>query len=413
MQRLWTAARWRSSAVVLITAGLILASACSGSTSTDSSRPTGDEPNGSTTTSPPESSGAAFYDPPEPLPEAEPGTLIRSEPIGVRAGARGWKVLYHSRSVDGRNIAVSGVVIVPDGDPPATGRTVVAVGPGTVGLADSCASSARGGGVAPALLDSWLDAGYVIAVTDYEGLGTPGLHPYGVGESEGRSTLDAARAAIILPASGASDQVVLYGHSQGGHAAFFAADIAADYAPELVVIGTVAQAPLISLVDAMRLGHASPDLAGFLVMLVRGLNAAYPDQAVLDAVLTDDGIEQSSIVEEACVNGVLERFARTDIDAMLVQNPVDVSEWRTLLESNSLGGGRFTTPLLLTKGDADELLPKALTDVFAEGLCAAGDNVDYRTYQGATHGSVIDQSADDVVAWIAARASGTPPTPTC
>jgi hypothetical protein len=150
-----------------------------------------------------------------------------------------------------------------------------------------------------------------------------------------------------------------------------------------------------------------------LVMFMRGLNAAHPDQAVLDAVLTDDGIEQSSIVEKACADVVVERFARIDIDALLVQNPVDVPEWHAVLEANSLGGGRFTTPLLLTKGDADELLPKALTDVFADALCAAGDNVEYRTYAGATHQSVIDQSADDVVAWIAARVSGTPATSTC
>ena len=32
---------------------------------------------------------------------------------------------------------------------------------------------------------TFLDAGYVLAATDYEGLGTPGVHPLLVGESEG------------------------------------------------------------------------------------------------------------------------------------------------------------------------------------------------------------------------------------
>ena len=45
------------------------------------------------------------------------------------------------------------------------------------------------------MVQTLLDAGYVVAATDYEGLGTPGLHPFLVGESEGRSVLDAARAA--------------------------------------------------------------------------------------------------------------------------------------------------------------------------------------------------------------------------
>jgi pimeloyl-ACP methyl ester carboxylesterase len=335
--------------------------------------------------------------------------------VSIRSSATGWKILYHSRSVDGVDIAVSGVVIIPDGEPPVTGRTVIAVGPGTVGLADQCASSTHGGNLPlpSALLESWLEAGYVIAVTDYEGLGTPGPHPYGVGESEGRGILDIARAAIGLPGSGASGQVVLFGHSQGGHAAFFAADIAADYAPELVVIGTVAQAPVISLVNVMRLGPDSPQFAGFLVMFVRGFSAAYPEQARLSAVMNEHGIDESSIVEEACGDAVLDKFAQTDIETLLVQNPVDVPAWLTLLESNSLGGGRFTTPLLLTKGDADGVLPKAFTDIFVDGLCAAGDNVDYLTYSGATHNSVIDVSVDDVTAWIAARVSGAPATSTC
>ena len=54
--------------------------------------------------------GDAFYVPPKPLAKAKPGTIIRSTPIGdAPAGARAWKILYHSRAVDGRDIAVSGV----------------------------------------------------------------------------------------------------------------------------------------------------------------------------------------------------------------------------------------------------------------------------------------------------------------
>src|ERR1700704_507868 len=62
--------------------------------------------------------GDAFYDPPRPLAKAKPGTIIRTTPIQDRAaGGRGWKILYHSRTVNGKDIALSGVVIAPTATP--------------------------------------------------------------------------------------------------------------------------------------------------------------------------------------------------------------------------------------------------------------------------------------------------------
>ena len=86
-------------------------------------------------------SGDEFYTPPKPLAKAKPGTIIRSTPIAAPAGAYAWKILYHSRAVDGKDIAVSGVVVAPTGPAPRGGRVVVTWAHGGVGLADSCAPS--------------------------------------------------------------------------------------------------------------------------------------------------------------------------------------------------------------------------------------------------------------------------------
>ncbi len=153
--------------------------------------------------------GSDFYTPPANMPKKAPGTLIRSTPITAPSGAKAWKVLYHSRSVDGRDIAVSGVVVVPTSATPKGGRPVVTWAHGTTGLGDQCApSKAADAASAVPYVKQLVDAGYVVAATDYEGLGTPGVHPYLVGESEGRSVLDAARAARALSGSGAADRVL-------------------------------------------------------------------------------------------------------------------------------------------------------------------------------------------------------------
>ena len=115
-------------------------------------------------------------------------------------------MLYGSTGVDGNAVAVSGTVSIPKGKAPKGGWPVITWAHGTTGIADACAPS-RDSASNPAhaiidyaypLLQRWLKAGYAVVRTDYEGLGTPGDHPYLIGRSEGYSTLDMVRAARKL-----------------------------------------------------------------------------------------------------------------------------------------------------------------------------------------------------------------------
>ena len=122
--------------------------------------------------------GRAFYTPPTPLPSADPGDVIWSAPFKGIPGAKAWKVLYHSRAIDGSDIAVSGVVVAPTEPAPATGRPVISWAHGTHGIADNCAPSRTADMVSrlPSI-GKVVAQGYVVVATDYEGLGTPGTHP--------------------------------------------------------------------------------------------------------------------------------------------------------------------------------------------------------------------------------------------
>ena len=111
---------------------------------------------------------------------------MRQEPIdGAPLGASAYRVLYRSTGLKGEPIFVSGVVIVPQGDPPPGGRPIVAWAHPTSGITPRCAPS-----LAIFLfqqiqgLRSFVERGYVVAATDYPGLGTPETHPYLVGDSE-------------------------------------------------------------------------------------------------------------------------------------------------------------------------------------------------------------------------------------
>lgn len=350
--------------------------------------------------------GEGFYAVPDPLPKASPGTIIRSEAIAAPAKAKAWRVLYHSETVAGEDIAVSGVIVAPAGKAPKGGRPVVAWAHGTTGLADACApSKARKVASQLPYVEDMVDAGYVVAATDYEGLGTPGLHPYLVGESEGRGVLDAARAARNLDRTGAGKDTVVFGHSQGGHAALFAGELAAQYAPEQRLLGVAAAAPAADLDVILPAAGAISQASGFVVMGAKGFQAAYPE-ADPAAVLTPDAAAKASIVEEQCAGAVVKAFAATSANSVVARNPLEVAPWRDLIHASSAGNRPAGAPVLVIQGEADALVLQPLTDGWVKKACTAGAVVDYRTYPGADHGSVIPAARADVLEWLAARVQG-------
>lgn len=354
-----------------------------------------------------------FYTPPAKMAKKAPGTLVRSTPIAAPSGAKAWKVLYHSRAVDGRDIAVSGVVVAPIGAAPKGGRPVVTWAHGTAGLGDQCAPSKKAD-VATTLpyVKQLVDAGYVVAATDYEGLGTPGVHPYLVGESEGRSVLDAARAARALDDAGAGDRVLIAGHSQGGQSALFAGELASSYAPELDVLGVAAAAPAADVEHILPLAATIGGSAGYLAMGIQGFHAAYPD-ADPASVLSPDAVAKSEAATTQCSGDVMSAFEGIRGPAVLARDPLSIPAIQSLLHRNSAGNRPAGAPLLIVQGSADTTIPKVLTDAFDTKACAAGDIVDYRVYDGATHSTVIAAAQDDVIGWLKDRVAGKPAPTTC
>ena len=349
---------------------------------------------------------------PDPLPGGAPGDLValaeRSTPE-VPAGARAWDVLHLSEGVDGRPTAVSGVVYAPGGTA-REGRPVVSWGHGTVGLADDCAPS-RAGVLVPGLAEL-LDAGYVVAATDYEGLGTPGPHPYLVGVSAGRSLLDAARAAGRIEDAGAGDRVVVAGHSQGGHAALFAGQLASGYAPELDLLGVVGSAPAAELSTLLRSAVPITPAFGLVASAVYAYGSVYDDLDLAEA-LTPAALDRIDVVEQRCLQGVTEAFSDQAPSAWLVANPVDLEAWERRIEENEPGSAAMSAPVLVVQGTNDFIVLASSTQTAIERMCAGGNTVDYREYPRTGHADILVQSGPDVLAWVAERVAGGDARSTC
>jgi alpha-beta hydrolase superfamily lysophospholipase len=362
-----------------------------------------------------------FYSAPTPLPAGAPGTIIRSTPIaGAPAGAQGWLVLYLSTGLDGQPIAVSGTVFAPAGAPPAGGRPVVAWAHPTTGIASRCApslESAGGAGNIPGLA-AFLSAGYVVAATDYPGLGTAGPHPYLVGASEGNAVLDSVRAAHNLAEAGAGTTFGLWGHSQGGHAALFAGQLASTYAPDLTLVGVAAAAPatqLVPLLDRDIGGLTGNVLASYAV---DSWSQVYAPTLTMDQVLHTTAIPTARLIGDSCIETEAQLVVELPEAEMaekyfIATYPWDVPAWQTVLQANTPGAVAITAPVLINQGSADTVVWPGVTADWVASQCATKVDVTEKVYDGVTHTNIATTSAADTVTWMAARFAGQPATSTC
>jgi hypothetical protein len=251
------------------------------------------------------------------------GTLIWSKKTTTVDGAgRTDFVLYSSKSYprNGKGI-VSGTVSVPKGKAPRGGWPLISWAHGTTGLADQCApskligSDAYYGSESTELIEGWLNSGYAVLKTDYEGLGTPGIHPYLQGISEGRGVLDIVRASRQLSGS-LSKNVAITGHSQGGHAALFAAGLAKGWAKDLSHKGTVAYAPAAKYLEQVPLLGTQPanayGLSALATSILRG--AVVSDSGIKPAdILSEGALAIYPEIDEICYGEVAERFTEEQI----------------------------------------------------------------------------------------------------
>ena len=324
-----------------------------------------------------------------------------------------WTVRYTSRGIDGTPIEVTGMVAAPMEAPEAGVRDVVAFAHGTTGLSDPCAPSVRplsGGFLNVASVA--LEAGYVVAASDYEGLGTPGLHPYYVRESQGRGVLDIVRAAAQIEEAHAGSRAVVWGNSQGGHVALSTGEVASGWGPDVELLGVAAGAPGSDLTVTFANGAGAPRARGYLWMMTLGFEAAYPSLSIDDIYLPGPLATIRGLVEEEACASVFLAVAGGVGNAGFATNPVDIPEWLEVLEENSPGEVRSEMPILLIHGSEDDLVGRHFSDALFERLCQVGSVTDYRLIDGAGHGAFGD-NLEMVLEWTTARFAGEDATDGC
>lgn len=366
---------------------------------------------------------------PEP-PEGEPGSLLSQERIdtGVR-GARAWRVRYISRDVNGVAHEASGLVIAPE----ATGenRPILTWCHGTTGLGDAACPSAQPDPARELVtyfepratqqidfgvpgMQGFIDDGWVVCATDYQGLGTPGMHQYTVNITNARDAVYLAHAARRLDV-GAGTTLGCAGWSQGGGAAAAVAELdAADYG-DLKLIGTVPISPGVGkiamdipagITTALNNPTVPPD--SHLVMLLAGIYAANPSALQLPQAFTPLGVE---IIETAWntqpvhhLNDVIARMFRLK-GAVLNPDPPNFDEWKAAIAASSAANKKPVAPVLvcIDTFDGGTVVPVAWQTGYVEAVRKLGGTVETREYPKDDHFSLPVSCVGDARAWLNTR----------
>lgn len=376
--------------------------------------------------------GATVTQPPEPplttassphiAPEvlSQRGELIESTPLSplsdalVESGAVATRVLYQSASgLDGGPRIVSGTVFVPAGDPPDGGWPIVTYGHGMTGLSNDCGPS-----LFPDLLGydlvvaSLVKLGFVVALSDYEGLGHAGVYPLMEPKTAAFNMIDAVRAARQV-APEASKKWLAFGASEGGQAAWSANEWASTYGVGLDFLGSVALAPTANMSGLARLassGWLSHDEQALLPMTLAGLKVTHPDLNLKDYLhgpLADD-----QPMWLACLGDVTQRLkvsSTLDRYASEPSSPAAADRLEHALADLAVPQRPASGPLLVISGDADTFTRPQWIREAVHNACRFGDKIQLTMRPGENHVNL--KGADDAGVWLLDRLAGKP-TPT-
>lgn len=346
-----------------------------------------------------------------------PGQVITQTPFPVNAPARAQRVVFSSTGArDKRQTAVSGTILRPYARwSEESPRPLAVIAPGTLGMADNCASSVALRYEAPPTppAPELLAQGWNVAIVDYQGLGTPGVHPYLNRESAGYNTLDMARAAIETLQLPADTPIALFGYSQGGGATAAAAELADEYASELNIRAVYAGAIPANLTDT-ALHIRGSALAGLVGYFMNGLVAEYPEtKEPIERMLSPLGQDFLKFTADECIGATVERWPRNDTKAFTA-NDLGIAEnlrsanlapvVRHHVDEQALGTKTPSMPVFVTHNALDDVLPVTSARELVQKWQKAGADITYvevdEDLGDGTHGLAYVLTHEEMLAWV-------------
>lgn len=366
--------------------------------------------------------------PPADMSGTGPGSLVDAQPLQFSEGidqvsATAVKMTYRSTSgLDGRPTEVSGVVVVPPGKPPRGGWPILAIGHLLTGIIPQCAPSLASelGGYA-SVLSVFATAGYVVVMSDYEGLGvaSQGLQHLPLQATTlGNNLVDSVRATRRI-APETSTKWAAYGIGQGGLASWAAADLASTYGAGLDMVGAVALSPLANMsgmVDLAERGELPRELY-YTYLMVLAAQANSPQQLDLgefEAPRVRDLVDVTARCAPLDTDSLVKAVEPLGPDDIRPRDPAAADRLRSQIAAAAvpLDAGGPAAPVLAVYATEDPTVPGQWIEDAARAACERGNpvQVDRRVGDRDTANDIVTQTA---LGWLQARFDGQPLAGAC
>jgi hypothetical protein len=375
----------------------------------------------------------------------------------AQTGAHKLRIAYWTTRGDNTPVLTTGSLYVPEQRLVADGNPLLDFGHGSVGLGDKCAPSREDpeGFIKDfrTLVYTFTSHGWVMIMPDYPGLGTPGPTGWGLSSEEGRTLLDATRAARKLAKPGFfSEKNVIIGHSQGGHAALSAQAYADSYGLDGKLSTVVAYAPVWfsqaswgaeigSLAVALKLNTSIPMLSSMMYFYGH-LSSIEGEAHATDAFLPAQAPVVVDFLENNCWTTITDvtkwpASLTTSLDQTGAGKggaEIFTPDYVTKVGGGALGSAPGADPLAKTWWDrwaADRPAPVADVPILLWGgtedttippnrqICGVdrikkqGGNLTACIDQGTSHSSIIPARASWVRAYVHASTLGGEAPPAC
>lgn len=367
----------------------------------------------------------SFYQPPAGFEQAAPGTVLRSRDVQlgflglIPQKVRATQLLYRTTDRHGEPEACATTVLVPAGHTRRQPRHVVSYQCAIDALTSRCFPSyaLRRGARAVGSLSQFeyllmaaaVAEGWVVSVPDHEGL--EGM--WGTPHEPGYRVLDGLRATLNFESFGlATDSKVgLWGYSGGGLASAWAAEVHADYAPELNVVGAVLGSPVGNLGNTFRRLNGT-HYAGLPALVVSALAKTYPGlNRVVEEHATDEGRAMLQSVERMTTLEAIVRLFKTDMDQMVhppLDDVLDMPEVQEVFEAIRLGGTVPTPPVLMVQAVHDSVIAVDDIDELADLYTSGGAKLTYHRDLFSEHMLLHPMSAPMTLRWLNDRFADRP-----
>src|SRR5213075_1131752 len=208
-----------------------------------------------------------------------------------------WRILYATTVDDSTSATAVAIVFAPT-DSSAGPRPVIAWEHATTGLVQKCMPSLLSAATKGIPERSQIVmAGWVVVATDYSFAEQGGLHPYLIGEGEARAALDSVRAARQISELTLDQRVVVWGYSQGGHAALWTGIVGPRYAPDLEILGVAAIAPAANIKNILAMNVAVDKRFGPYLAL--SYSRFYPD-VTFEQALRPEALDAARQIVNLC-----------------------------------------------------------------------------------------------------------------